>query len=131
MQLADSHSLSSRRFLRVCSRRLQGKIAQVIMSDKLLCFCEPQCEEYVEVLVTNFSGKKKEPKPKLLSPDILRWGGGPPREGVGAEKFGLSLKTRETKLFWRDTPGFCRDIAKVPEKFEGKKGLCSIIVPQF
>ena len=47
-----------------------------------------------------------EPKPKLLSPDIFWWGGGLPREGVGAKKFGISLKTRETKLFWRDIPGF-------------------------
>ena len=67
------------------------------------------------------SGKKKEPKPKLLGPDILRWGGGLPREGVGAEKFGTSLETRETKLFWRDIPGFCRDIQEMPEKFEKKK----------
>ena len=34
--------------------------------------------------------EEKEPKPKLLGPDILRWGGGLPREGVGAEKFGMS-----------------------------------------
>ena len=67
------------------------------------------------------SGKKKEPKPKLLGPDIFGWGGGLPREGVGAEKFGMSLEARETKHFWRDIPGFCRDIPKVPEKFEKKK----------
>ena len=46
------------------------------------------------------SGKKKEPKPKLLGPDILRWGGGLIREGVGAEKFGMSLETRETIFFF-------------------------------
>ena len=74
------------------------------------------------------SGKKKEPKSKLLGPDVLRWGGGLPREGVGAEKFGMSLETRETKLFWRDVPGFCRDIPEVPEKFE-TKSLCSMFVP--
>ena len=67
------------------------------------------------------SGKKKEPKPKLLGPDILRWGGGFLREGVRAEKLGMSLETRETKLFWRDIPGFSRDIPEVPEKFEKKK----------
>ena len=33
---------------------------------------------------------------------------------MGAEKFGMSLETRETK-FLCDTPGFCR------EKFEKKK----------
>ena len=41
--------------------------------------------------------------------------------GVGAEKLGMSLETRETKRFWRDIPGFCRDIPAVPEKFEKKK----------
>ena len=37
------------------------------------------------------SGTKKEPKPKLLNPDIFRWGRGLPHEGVGAKKFGMSL----------------------------------------
>ena len=41
---------------------------------------------------------KIEHKLKLLGPDIFRWGGGLPREGVGAKKFGTSLETRETKL---------------------------------
>ena len=73
-------------------------------------------------------GKKREPKPKLFGPDILGWGGGLPREWVGAKKFGMSLKTREIQLFCRDIPGFCQDIPEVPEKFE-KKCLCSIFVP--
>ena len=42
-------------------------------------------------------------------------------KGWGPKKFGLSLKTRETKLFWRDLPGCCRDIPEVPKKFEIKK----------
>ena len=42
------------------------------------------------------SGTKKEPKPKLLSPDIFRWG----------------MEAREIKLFWQDIPGFCRDIPR-------------------
>ena len=67
-----------------------------------------------------FSGTKNEPKPKLLSPDIFRWGRGLPREGVGAKKFGMPFETREIKLFWRDIPGFCRNIPEVPEKFEKK-----------
>ena len=66
------------------------------------------------------SGTKKEPKPKLLSPDIFWWGGGLPREGVGAKKFGMSLETQGIKLFWRDIPGFCRDIPEAPEEFEKK-----------
>ena len=66
------------------------------------------------------SGTKNEPKPKLLSPDIFRWGRGLPHEGVGAKKFGMPLETREIKLFWRDIPGFRRDIPGAPEKFEKK-----------
>ena len=67
------------------------------------------------------SGKEKEPKPKLFSSDIIRWGRGLSRKGVGAKKFDMSLETRVIKLFWRDIPGFCRDIPEVPEKFEEKK----------
>ena len=51
------------------------------------------------------SGTKKEHKPKLLSPDIFRWGRGLRREGVGARKFGKSLETREIKLFGAGYPG--------------------------
>ena len=76
----------------------------------------------------NISGAKKEPKPKLFGPDILGWGGVLPRERMGAKKFGMSLETREIKLFGRDIPGFCWDIPVVPEKFE-KKNLCSIFGP--
>ena len=50
--------------------------------------------------------KKKVHKPKLLSPDIFWWGRGLPHEGVGAKKFGMSLETKEIKLFGRDIPGF-------------------------
>ena len=49
----------------------------------------------LQLLVRQGSGKKKEPKPKLLSPDIFWWVGGLPREGVGAKKFGMSLETRD------------------------------------
>ena len=67
------------------------------------------------------SGTKKEHKPKLLSPDIFRWGRGLPHEGVGAKKFDMSLEARKIKLFGRDIPGFCRDIPAVAEKFEKRK----------
>ena len=50
-----------------------------------------------------------------------------PRKGVGTKKFGMSLETRKTKLFWQDIPGFCWDIPGVPEKFEKKE--CSILGP--
>ena len=65
------------------------------------------------------SGTKKEPKPKLLSPDIFQWGRGLPHEGVGAKKFGMPLETREIKLFWWDIPGFCWDMGA--RKVENKK----------
>ena len=66
------------------------------------------------------SGKKKEPKPKLFGPDIFGWGGGLPREGVGAKKFSMSFGNQGNQTFWRDIPGFCWDIPGVPEKFERK-----------
>ena len=72
------------------------------------------------------SGTKKEHKLKLLSPDIFQWGKGLPHKGVGAEKFGMSLETREIKLFQWDITGFCWDIPAVSEKFEK---LCSIFGP--
>ena len=52
-----------------------------------------------------FRTLNKEHKPKLLSLDIFGWGGGLPREWVGATKSGMSLETRQIKLFWRDVPG--------------------------
>ena len=67
------------------------------------------------------SPRHPQPTCKLLSLDIFRWGRGLPREGVGAKKFGMSLETREIKLFGRDIPGFCRDIPEEPEKFEKKR----------
>ena len=48
-------------------------------------------------------------------------GGGLPREGVGAKKFGMSLDTQKNQTFGRDIPrDFCRDIPGEPEKFEKK-----------
>ena len=67
------------------------------------------------------SGTKKEPKPKLFGPDIFRWGGGLPRERVGAKKFDMPLETREIKLFGRDIPGFRRDIPGGTRKVWEKK----------
>ena len=58
---------------------------------------------------------------RVFGPHIFQWGGGLPRERVGAKKFDTSLEAREIKLFGRDIPGFCRDILAVPEKFEKKK----------
>ena len=72
--------------------------------------------------VTNHSyssGKKKKPKPKLFGSDIFGWGGGLPREWVGAKKFGMSLETRQIKLFLagypRILPGYPGGARKVWE----------------
>ena len=75
------------------------------------------------VFVHIVCGRKRNPNPNFFGPDIFRWGRGLPHEAVGAKKFGMSLETREIKLFWRDIPGFCRDIPAVPEKFEKIKFL--------
>ena len=70
--------------------------------------------------VSHVSGKKKEPKPKLLGPDIFGWGGGLPRKGVGAKRFGMSFETRGNQTFWWEIAGCWRDIPGVPEKFENQ-----------
>ena len=93
---------------------------------------EPVCQAHVGPrLVVDFQARKKEHKPKFLSPDIFQWGGGLSREGVGAKKFGIPLETTEIKLFWRDIPGFCRDIPGAPEKFEKKKICVRFSSPRF
>ena len=65
-----------------------------------------RCSQETAQQTRFISGKKKEHKPKLLGPDIFWWGGGLPREGVGAKKFGMSLETQENHI-----PG-------APEKLE-------------
>ena len=78
--------------------------------------------------LTTYSGKKKEPKPKLFRPDIFGWGGGLPREGVGAKKFGTSLEPGKPNFFG----GISRDFAGISRrcpKSLRKKSLCSIFVP--
>ena len=75
------------------------------------------------------SGTKKEPKPKLLSPDIFRRGRGLPREGVGAKKFDMCLETREIKLLGRDIPRDLGGISRNHPKSLRKKSLCSIFGP--
>ena len=59
-------------------------------------------------------------KPKLLGPDIIRWGMGLPREGVGAKKFGMSLEAREIKFLLAGYPEILPGYPGMPEKFEKK-----------
>ena len=69
-------------------------------------------------------GKKNEPKPKLFGPDIFRWGGGLPRERVGAKKFGMSVETQGNQTFWRDVPGFFAGISRrCPKSLRKKKSV--------
>ena len=79
---------------------------------------------------TQLSGEKKEPKPKLLDPDIFGWGGGLPREWVGAKKFGMCLGTQGKQTIGRDIPRFCRDIPELPEKFEKIEVYVQILPPK-
>ena len=78
--------------------------------EKKITFSSVWREEPLGVVGALLSDTKKEPKPKLLSPDIFRLGRGLPREGEGAKKFGMSLETGEIKLFCRDIPGFSRKV---------------------
>ena len=60
--------------------------------------------------------EEKQTQTQTFGPDIFGWGGGLPCEGVGAKKFGMSLETREIKLFWRDPrilPGYPGGAPKV------------------
>ena len=66
------------------------------------------------------SGKRKEHKPKLLVPEIFGWGGGLPREGMGAKKFGMS-KPGKPNLLGGISRNFGWDIPAVPKKFENRK----------
>ena len=75
------------------------------------------------------SGQKNEHKLKLLGPDVFWWGGGLPREGMGAKKFGMSLETREAKLFWRDIPGFFAGMSQRVPKSLRNISLRSVGVP--
>ena len=76
------------------------------------------------------AGKKKEPKSKLFGPDISGWGGGLPREGVGAEKFGMSLETGKPTFFGGISQDFAGISRRCPKTLRNKS-LCSIFVPYF
>ena len=70
------------------------------------------------------SSEKKEHKPELLGPDIFRWGGGLPCEGVGAKDFGMSLETPGKPNFWAGYPPVVARMSWMCPKCLRKKGLC-------
>ena len=49
-----------------------------------------------------YQARKRNPNPNFSVRIFSVW--------VGAKKFGVSLETREIKLFWWAITGFCRDI---------------------
>ena len=61
----------------------------------------------------------------LFGPDIFSWGGGPPREGVGAQKFGMSFETQRSKTFGGISRNFAGISRRCP-KSSRKKSLCLI-----
>ena len=92
-------------------------------------FCRPRigCSEGCRK-PQNFKTRKRHPNLNFWA-GYFRVGWGLLREGVGAEKFDMSLETKEIQLFGWNIPGFCRDIPEVPEKFEKKKcvfDFCSL-----
>ena len=72
-------------------------------------------------------GRKRNPNRNFWS-GCLRWGGGLPRQGVGAKKFGMSFETQGNRTFWRDIPKFA-GIFRGCQKKLWRKSLCSILVP--
>ena len=60
--------------------------------------------------------KKKEPKPKLLSPDIFRWGRGLPHEGMGAKSSVCPSKPGKSNFSDGIPRDFFLAILAVPEK---------------
>ena len=76
-----------------------------------------QQEGGASVWATN-QARKRNPVLNFL---VRIFSGGVPREGVGAKKLGMSLETRETKLFFcgisRDFAGISR---RCPKKFENR-----------
>ena len=63
------------------------------------------------------SGKKKEPKPKLLGPDIFGWGESLLREGEGGQKVRYAFRNPGKPNFWAGYPGILAGISLRKTKF--------------
>ena len=66
-------------------------------------------------------GQEKGHPPKLLGPDIFRWGGDLPREGVGAKKFGMPPRNPKKTHFLVGCPGFF--LGRTPRGSYSQKGI--------
>ena len=71
----------------------------------------------------HFSGTKKEHKPKLLGPDIFRWG------GVGAKTCSMTLEAQGNQTCWRDIPGFWLGYSGGARKVREKKVSLQFLAP--
>ena len=71
------------------------------------------------------SAKKRKHTLKLFAPDIFGWGGGLPRDEVGAKKLRMPLETQGNETLGWISRDFCRVVPEAPEKFVrcGKRGL--------
>ena len=67
----------------------------------------------------------------LLGPDIFRWGGGLPREGAAAKKFGMSLKAQGKQTFRWDILGFLAGISRGRPKNLRKKSEFDFLPLEF
>ena len=65
--------------------------------------------------------RRRNPNPNFLVRIIFGWGGGPPREGVGAKKFGTSFETQANQTFRRDISGFVGLSRGCPKSLRKKK----------
>ena len=72
---------------------------------------------------------KKEPKPKLLSPDIFRCGRGLPHEGVGPKSSACPSKPGKSNSFGGIPRDFARISRRRPKSLR-KNSLCSAFWPQ-
>ena len=69
--------------------------------------------------------KKKSTKIKFLGPEIARWGGGLPREGVVAENFVPALETLSSLGFEERNPGCPGNFAGMSRTHGGVQKVCA------
>ena len=85
----------------------------------------------------NFQARKKSTKINFSGPETARWGGGPPREGVGVENFVPSLETLSSLGFEERNlgcPGIFAGMSQTPggvRKVSAKKVRAHFSFPKF
>ena len=76
---------------------------------------------FLAATAAKVQGRKRNPNPNFLVRIFSSGVGVFHVNGWGPKSSICPSKHRESNFFWRDIPGFCRDIPGVPEKFEKKK----------